>query len=314
MDNDSEPGLLGGIFSRQGHGEIHVKFSDVDWATLVRSGGFLSQQEVEMLQASDESPVEYLVHNEAEARKYVRLLMKLMGNLTSDTRAQQFAVSRTEDIVAEDISRRARLFCEPGKPLDQTPFLRVISSGDAAVQQIASVSLALLIVSLKAETESLTAWICRQLSTGRGRSQGVRGAVQALCVLLRDDDARIMFTRHGGVGSLTKILRMQGGDSSMSQLLYELCFCLWSVSLCEEARHDFMSCGAVPILAQQVAAASTEKVIRVSLAALKHLTEGEVGSFNAEMIACGLPKTLEHMKNRKFADPDIAEDVDVLYQ
>lgn len=47
-----------------------------------------------MLQASDESPVEYLVHNEAEARKYVRLLMKLMGNLTSDTRAQHFAVSR----------------------------------------------------------------------------------------------------------------------------------------------------------------------------------------------------------------------------
>lgn len=39
----------------------------------------------------------------------------------------------------------------------------------------------------------------------------------------------------------------------MSQLLYELCFCLWSVSLCDEARHDFMSCGAVPILAQQVA-------------------------------------------------------------
>lgn len=44
--NDSEPGLLGGIFSRQGHGGIHVKFSDVDWATLVRSGGFISQQEV----------------------------------------------------------------------------------------------------------------------------------------------------------------------------------------------------------------------------------------------------------------------------
>lgn len=44
--NDSEPGLLGGIFSRQGHSGIHVKFSDVDWATLVRSGGFISQQEV----------------------------------------------------------------------------------------------------------------------------------------------------------------------------------------------------------------------------------------------------------------------------
>lgn len=44
---NGEGGLLGGIFSRQGHGGIHVKFSDVDWATLVRMGGFLSQQEVQ---------------------------------------------------------------------------------------------------------------------------------------------------------------------------------------------------------------------------------------------------------------------------
>lgn len=42
----SATGLLGGIFSRQGHANIHVKFSDVDWATIVRSGDFLTQQEV----------------------------------------------------------------------------------------------------------------------------------------------------------------------------------------------------------------------------------------------------------------------------
>lgn len=38
----------------------------------------------------------------------------------------------------------------------------------------------------------------------------------------------------------------------MAQLLYELCFCLWSVSLCDDTKQDFMSCGAIPILAQQV--------------------------------------------------------------
>lgn len=42
----NEPGLLGGIFSRQGYASIHVKFSDVDWATLVRSGDFISTEEV----------------------------------------------------------------------------------------------------------------------------------------------------------------------------------------------------------------------------------------------------------------------------
>lgn len=35
-------------------------------------------------------------------------------------------------------------------------------------------------------------------------------------------------------------------------------------------------------------------------------------SFNAEMIACGLPKTLRNMKTRQWADPDIKEDVDAL--
>lgn len=38
----------------------------------------------------------------------------------------------------------------------------------------------------------------------------------------------------------------------MAQLLYELCFCLWAMSLCDEAKQDFISCGAIPILAQQV--------------------------------------------------------------
>lgn len=54
---------------------------------------------------------------------------------------------RVEDILAEDIARRARLFLsEPGKPFDQAPFMRVIAAGDAAVQQVAGVVLALLIV------------------------------------------------------------------------------------------------------------------------------------------------------------------------
>ena len=35
-------------------------------------------------------------------------------------------------------------------------------------------------------------------------------------------------------------------------------------------------------------------------------------SFNAEMIACGLPKTLANMKARKWSDPDIADDVEAL--
>lgn len=40
-----ESGLVGGIFSKAQHDSIRVKFSDVDWATIVRAGN-LSQTEV----------------------------------------------------------------------------------------------------------------------------------------------------------------------------------------------------------------------------------------------------------------------------
>lgn len=55
--------------------------------------------------------------------------------------------SRCEDIVADDGKVRSQLFlASPQQPLDQAPFLRVIDSGDAAAQQVASIVLALLIV------------------------------------------------------------------------------------------------------------------------------------------------------------------------
>lgn len=56
-------------------------------------------------------------------------------------------LDRCEDIVADDSKNRSKLFLSaPNQPLDQAPFLRVIDSGDAAAQQVASIVLALLIV------------------------------------------------------------------------------------------------------------------------------------------------------------------------
>lgn len=47
----TESGLVGGIFSKAQHDGIHVKFSDVDWATIVRAGN-VSQTEVKFSCAS----------------------------------------------------------------------------------------------------------------------------------------------------------------------------------------------------------------------------------------------------------------------
>ena len=41
-------------------------------------------------------------------------------------------------------------------------------------------------------------------------------------------------------------------------------------------------------------------MIRVALAALHNLCYGRLDSLNAEMISCGLPKTLENLLDRKW--------------
>lgn len=63
---------------------------------------------------------------------------------------------------------------------------------------------------------------------------------------------------------------------------------------------DFIANGTVPVLAEQVSTAPREKVIRVALAALHNLCYGRLDTLNAEMISCGLPKTLENLLDRKW--------------
>lgn len=48
----NESGLVGGIFSKKDHDSIRVKFSDVDWATIVRAGS-VTQSEVCMSERFD---------------------------------------------------------------------------------------------------------------------------------------------------------------------------------------------------------------------------------------------------------------------
>lgn len=50
--------------------------------------------QVELLKTNDDSPTEFIVHDEAEGKKYVATLVKIMSSATSDDRAQSFAVSR----------------------------------------------------------------------------------------------------------------------------------------------------------------------------------------------------------------------------
>jgi V-type H+-transporting ATPase subunit H len=116
------------------------------------------------------------------------------------------------------------------------------------------------------------------------------------------------------------------------QQLYELCFCLWTLTYeldgSAEIRSHFSRDGAVAALVDLVAAAPREKVVRVALSALRNLAtcssdsggssvgkRKDIGGtgFLTEMIGCGLYKSIDLLKERQWTDPDIVEDLKVLH-
>jgi len=97
-----------------------------------------------------------------------------------------------------------------------------------------------------------------------------------------------------------------------AQLLYEVCFCLWCLTFCEDALPTLLNMGAVRVLVEQITAAPREKVVRVSVAALKNLVGKLDCAFNEQMIDCDILKTLQTLKDRKWGDDDIANDVNAV--
>jgi V-type H+-transporting ATPase subunit H len=184
--------------------------------------------------------------------------------------------------------------------------------------------------------EAVTAWVISQLKNATGTYVGL--CIPALTAIVGAHETRTLFCSSGGIKYLARQLRMgtkgaKGvgsekkaiGQTSVQQL-YELSFCLWRLTYELEdsytIRSDFAKDGVVvAALVDLVSVAPREKVVRVALSSLRNmaLCTAEISPppaglpnldgnhFLSDMIACGLMKAIDHLKDRQFTDPDIIE-------
>lgn len=190
--------------------------------------------------------------------------------------------------------------------------------------------------------EAITAWIVSQLKNSTGTSVAI--CTPALKVLMDAPETRTLFCKSGGIKYLSRQLRVGSRSKSMSgaekkkfgqasvQQLYELSFCMWILTYelnnSYAIRQDFAKDTlAVSALVDLVSVAPREKVVRVALSALRNLAtcDGEdtqpAGQtridgryFLSEMIACGLMKAIDYLRDRQFTDPDLVDDVTILHK
>lgn len=195
--------------------------------------------------------------------------------------------------------------------------------------------------------EAITAWVISQLKNSTGSLVAV--CTPALRILMEAHETRLMFCKSGGIKYMSRQLRVGSkakgaataaaasdkkklGQSSVQQL-YEITFCMWiltyELNTSNAIRHDFAKDSlAVSALVDLVSVAPREKVVRVALSSLRNLAtctieadEPPAGStvingkfFLSEMIACGLMKAIDHLRERQFTDPDLVEDIDLLHK
>jgi V-type H+-transporting ATPase subunit H len=326
-------------------------FANLPWTEYVHARAFLTQQEVNVLQRTEEASLDFAIEDSETARHLVFVLQKVVA-LINDVSAQHYALTRIDDILSgncdiergaesiglKELQRRAKLFQDAKGCVDVPLFMHILrmDGPDAYSKSAAALSLARLLVSSTSPVEPLISWICDELAKGlsSASSEVMATAVRALTIILKRQEARVLFAEHGGIGYLTKLLKSSksggsgsngvggGGGAPNAQLLYELTFSMWTLSFNVETRPLFIAAGSLPVLVDQITAAPREKVVRVSLATVRNLVaedetqeDNRVGnSITNTLIGCGLPKSLANLKDRAWADPDVANDVEEVYE
>jgi V-type H+-transporting ATPase subunit H len=191
--------------------------------------------------------------------------------------------------------------------------------------------------------EAITAWIVSQLKNASGTLVAI--CTPAMRVLMEAVETRTLFCKSGGVKYMSRQLRVGSRSKSLTgpekkklgqasvQQLYEISFCMWILTYdlnnSYAVRQDFAKDSlAVSALVDLVSVAPREKVVRVALSSLRTMatctgendpnpagqTPIEGRYFLSEMIACGLMKAIDHLRERQFTDPDLVDDVERLHK
>ena len=254
-------------------------------------------------------------------------------------------LSVVEEPNSKKVTIQAIFYSDGNLSDDWRPLLRVLhlgGAGDAFAQRGAAISLSKIFLvgcssfgkgltnkpityeSVEEPLQALVSWIASQLQSSSSSSLNL--VTSPLVYLMKSSEARILFSKSGGIGYLARHLRSGGKTfrqsnsksvvSSSVQQLYELSFCLWTLSYeCNTStsiRSHFARDGAVSALVDLISASPREKVVRVALASLRNLamcapenpangTKKIDGAlFMSEMVSCGLMRMVENLRSRQW--------------
>jgi V-type H+-transporting ATPase subunit H len=129
------------------------------------------------------------------------------------------------------------------------------------------------------------------------------GMLDAICNLLKSPDIRKGVWETEGVKSVVT----EFSSGTAVPVLYKCCFSIWMVSFDADLLSDLKSLGAIQQLRKILQTNRTEKVVRVSLLALRNLL-GNADTAE-EVVEAGAGEAVEALEYEKWRDPEVYDSV-----
>jgi V-type H+-transporting ATPase subunit H len=168
-------------------------------------------------------------------------------------------------------------------------------------------SLHVLAPSLRAQhISAFVDWLCAQLRRPSSPSGSVPLSVCCLSALLRERGTRALFLRAGGVQVLPPLLKTANTPAN-TQLVYELCLCVWQMTFAQAHASALAAAGGVKAIVGVAKAAQKEKVFRVALASLRNLLCHDELGLSAVAVTAGLPQLIAQRSQQHWGDADVPE-------
>lgn len=265
--------------------------------------------------------------NMQEARAYPAALVKVLMNVT-DVRVIQYALTLIRDFIEAAPDTRVKYLVKPGagaSGLYILPFLQLVgTSGSGArilsteanpyVLEQAAICAANMIAadaSDETATSGMLAWVLTNLklfgSLVAKQVKVTEVAVESLMILLRNDFIRSLFVEEKGVERLVPMLAARN-----TQMLYDACYCLWTLSLQRPVTVELERAGATTAIARLCRVGMPLKVLRVGLATLANIARNPAcADALAEVCETHVPVVVDQLSTTepRVTDPELLEDL-----
>merc|ERR1712063_212090 len=282
----------------------------IEWGKL-ESADIITNKELQLIKAYDNKPVENkLAEFRRCPRDFASLFINIIGGKSGVATLDRtrYGLALIEEILEEERSA-FNAFLELSDPW--SPFLRIMQTkGDTFCTSSAARTISYLLYRSKQMPEEQLSEVLQWCNDQLRDPASAGMALEGLRNLLRHDDIRVRFFEDDGLNRLGTLLKNGGSDTA---LLYKALFCLWLMSYNEDIAAQFYTTNVIQYMINVIKSVAKEKILRIGAAVLSNiLNKGDEKQNNQQMIECKIFRLLENMNQRKWADPDLLEDLEVL--